>query len=246
MSPTTAPAASTHLGRQRRRRPTGAGLPVIAGALAVALVSACTGGGSDEPQPTPAPTTPPVAQDLASLSVPRAEFCDRADLLVVRAGLPDSLRASASASTAASTAPEIALVAWTNGDKLEGREDGDVSHEFGCRWTLPGRPSATAAAWVFVPPVDATRAGTLGQRIGQIDGATCRPLQGSAPATGFGTAAVAVACATTGKPNPARASVRWAGLFGDAWLVCETTGPQARPRAEQFCPALVTAIAQDD
>lgn len=231
-------------------------LNLCAALAATTLLAACTS--SQEPAAETTPTTAPVAQDLAALTLARGDFCDRIDQLVLREGVPVEPGTGHS------------LVAWTNGDRIEGATDGELSHEYGCRWraaesstpspsstpSVSSSPSATpaptatpesprspdspaaaagtAAAWVFAPPFTPARAASAGKALRT---GACRPLAGAA--AGFGVAAVALTCAPAGKPT----LVRWAGLFGDAWLVCETTGQDAAVRAAAFCPALVTAVA---
>lgn len=227
--------------------------------LGVAL-SACSGTDdgpllTGSPTPTPSPTKAAVAKDLSTLVVTRADFCDQIDTLVLAEGLPlaEATAPSPGATTApaatggasgtaaptasASADPSLApaLVAWTNGDRVNGTKAGDRAQEFGCRWNLPGAPQ-TVAAWVYAPPVTKGRARELAQALGE----GCRPGRTAIP---FGSVSGAVTCdPSTDRP---KAVVRWGGLFGEGWLVCEAAGPRAVARAATFCPALATRIATD-
>lgn len=229
--------------------------PATASVLALTLslgLAACSGDStSSGPKPTPSPTKAAVASDLSALQVTRGDFCDQIDTLVLQEALPwktlpsttpatAGTSSTASAPTPATSASPSAgsgptLVAWTNGDKVNGQDGQDVAHEYGCRWNLPGT-KYSAAAWVQAPPVSDARARELTKRLGTA----CKP---DAAAPNFGPVAASTTCSVT-EQRP-RATVRWAGLFGDAWLVCETVGPQAAERATAFCPALVTALAGD-
>jgi hypothetical protein len=90
---------------------------------------------------------------------------------------------------------------WEDGDQVP---VGDRGHEYGCAWSRRG---ATAQAWVFAPPL--TRAQAR-QDVGSAVGGSCQRLPEQ---PSFGKPGVAVSCG--------HGVVRFAGLFGDAWLTCE-------------------------
>lgn len=162
--------------------------------------------GPSESEPE-APRPLPVALeslDTTTLVVRRAAFCD---------AVPDSDVAAAVGTG------EVDATAYGNGDLAMVGGSEDVAHEYGCAWTA--EDGRAAAAWVFAPPVTAQRAAELAAAAAT----GCEAL--TAPAYGSPTAAVA--CPTA---DPARVTVSFRGLFGDAWLACSLTGDAAEPREE--------------
>lgn len=113
---------------------------------------------------------------------------------------------------------------WSDGDTVSLGTTADVAHEYGCSWT--GSGGRTISAWVFAPPVTATQAASYA----------------SAAATGcsrvpgvFGATSVGLRCGT---------SYSFRGLFGDAWLVCTMSGPQASADlAGRWCVTVVRAAS---
>ena len=178
---------------------------LVAGAVTAAVVGGgvlARGGGSGGEAPSaqePSSSTTPLADyDTTTARVARAPFCDAIDDRQVDAVLgevPDALE-------------------WRNGDEIDLSGGGsDVVHEFGCRYAV--QDVGTAQAWVFAPPVDASRAARLVKSAEKAAG--CQV--GSGPA--FGSPTLALTCTT--RDGTTRASYR--GLFGDAWLVCEVELP---------------------
>lgn len=187
-------------------------------------LSACT---TTPEQPSAKPTatapTPLHELDTARVGVARATFC----ALVAPAEVETALGGSPTRETS-----------WGNGDRLPGGRPGDVSHEFGCRWT---RGSRSAAAWVYAPPVTRARAHELSRaRLGT----TCRPWR-HAPA--YGRPSSGEACTLDGGAR----IVGLHGLFGDAWLSCglvvatraARSDKQLPDRASRWCAAVLAAAA---
>ena len=71
--------------------------------------------------------------------------------------------------------PDAEVTPYVNGEESSAIPGGDIAHEYGCVFDVPtgtDRTGATqAAAWVFAPPVTATRAQEL-VKAAQIDGAS--------------------------------------------------------------------------
>jgi hypothetical protein len=179
---------------------------LVAGLVTAALVLGgvlLLGGDGDEgpaavPREEPYVATPLSDVDAATALVTRGPFCAAIDSRVVDAVL--------------GVVPDPRT--WANGDAIDtGTGTPDVVHEFGCAYADPS--AGEVRAWVFAPPVDATRAAQLAKSASR--GAGCSP--GSGPP--FGTPTLALTC--TADDGTVRASYR--GLFGDAWLVCEVTRP---------------------
>jgi hypothetical protein len=192
---------------------------VVAAVVAVQVLAGCSGSDDAAPETT-APPTPIAKLDVAGVRLARAEFCDR---------LPDS-----AVEAALGGKPE-SDDSWGNGDPIPGAsgESGDVGHEIGCAWT--GESGAAARAWVFARPVDAAFAGTLAREAGRHAGCTVRST------AEFGSPALLQTC--TLPENVQR--VRRAGLFGDAWLTCEVSGPASPTlarRTDRWCAAVVAAL----
>lgn len=200
-------------------RPAGVTSAVVA-TVTVLVLAGCSGG-SDPTASAPPPSPTPLAElDTSAVAVARASFCAR----VAPAAVADALGSE----------PDDA-VEWANGERAPLGEDdeGDVAHEFGCRWTAAD--GTTATAWVFAPPVSRRGARALAE-----DAVTegCSPVTG-APA--FGAPSVAVRCED--------GTTSFHGLFGDAWLSCALAGAPgaaAAPDAaapERWCAAVLQAAA---
>jgi hypothetical protein len=203
---------------------------LVAGVVTVLLVlgGVLLLGGDDDSAPgdDAAPSAPFTATALADADtsgvvVTRGPFCDRVDARVVEAVL--------------GSAPQPQ--SWANGDQVDlGNGSPDVVHEFGCAYADPA--AGEARAWVFAPPVDATRAAQLARSAGKAAG--CTP--GTGPA--FGSPTLALSCAAV--DGTVRASYR--GLFGDAWVVCEVTRPAGADwdpvdRAGRWCVGVLDALS---
>ncbi len=189
---------------------------VALGAL-VLLTSGCTGDPGAEDPRTDAPST---AVPLDQVEVSREDLCGAVEEDLVVAGLPDDESLS------------VQLVSWGNGDPVGGDPDHDLGLEVGCTWRVGERArDPFASVWVFVPPVKVRAARAWARAEPPQD---CRTV----PVT-FGQSGTAWTC----RESKPRETVRWAGLFGDAWLTCELQGPGAVSRAETFCPGVVRAAA---
>lgn len=191
---------------------------VLAAALALAGCTADDPSSAPPPQaPSPEPTTL-ASYDTTGAAVVRGPFCDQ----VSPTGIEHALGDVPADSTE-----------WQNGDRVR-LPDGsrDRVQEFGCRWTTDD--GVEAAAWVFVPPVTPQRARGLTQEqpVGR-----CRRVDGEP----FGAPDVTWRCVSDGLTE-----VRYAGLLGDAWLVCSlrTTGdPSDLPRrASAWCVEVLEAV----
>ena len=167
--------------------------------LATALTALSVGGGvaavsGDESSDEPAATSTPLASyDTSRVTILRTGFCDWV--------------ADEAVSAALEAEPEGAE-AYANGDRVRlAARIRDRAHEHGCSWTAEG---ATAAAWVFAPPVTRATAGRLLRQARAERG--CEPVP-DAPA--YGAPSAGLVCTTSGSLE-----VSFRGLFGDAWLVC--------------------------
>ncbi len=202
---------------------TALGTVLLAVLLAVLLV-AC--GGEDASPAVPAPTTATIGElDPDALDVVRVEFCD----LVPKAAIRRALGGGA-----------VEADAWKNGDPVPGGKPGDVGHEVGCAWK--GKKGRTAKAWVFARPVSTPFARSLVTSAAARRG--CRVVKGAT----FGKPTVAQLCSSTSPGAKGGVTrMRYAGLFADTWLTCETTGPRDRraevkARAGSWCVAVATAL----
>ncbi|MXG88448.1 hypothetical protein [Nocardioides flavescens] len=166
--------------------------------------------------------------DPTSVGVTRGPFCDEVD--------PREVEAALGSEPADATA-------WQNGDPVPLRGGAqDVGHEFGCSWT--GADGTVASAWVFAPPVDATRAAQLAQ---DTDAGWCTQ---PSPAPAFGTSGTSLDCFGQGNGY-----VAYRGLFGDAWLTCRVEAPPADPaaapldptgledRADRWCAGILRSVS---
>jgi hypothetical protein len=209
-------------------RASGPAVLLLLGALLVGLLAACTG--TDEtPPPAPAPDrgTPLRDLDTRRLAIAREPFCDAVDEAAVVRALDGEPRRS----TSYAPGDRVALATGVK----------DVAHEFGCVFT--GRALAQARAWVFAPPVTRAQARALVADAPREAG--CAAVEG-APA--FGRPTVAVRCRDADRPS--LTTVRFAGLFGDAWLSCsvrarEVAAKNLLDRAGRWCVAVAEAVAAE-
>ena len=198
-------------------------------AVAVVVgVSVAGGGSSADPEVAPAPAAEPSSTPLASFDtstviLDRASFCSRVDA----SALEDALGGEV-----------VSSGGYDNGDRARVDQDvKDVAHEFACTWRGPGQ--VTVRAWLFAPPVTRVRARELASSAGDVKG--CTPIT-DAPA--FGRPSVGLVC---GEGDARTASYR--GLFGDAWLTCSLTAPNAVTRSDlvdragRWCVSVASAAA---
>ncbi|WP_408898558.1 hypothetical protein ACJ5H2_05460 [Nocardioides sp. R1-1] len=170
--------------------------------------------------------------DTTKAVVQRAPFCD----LVPAAAVEEALGS------------EATVAAYANGERSDALPGGDVSHEYGCRYS-PGTdaeadaPSAGTAGseargWVFAPPVTVDAARQIAAGSAQ---APCTALP-DAPA--YGEPSAGVVC-----PGEGVHTVSFRGLFGDAWLACSLTLPasvaqeELVERAGRWCVAVAQAAS---
>lgn len=197
--------------------------------LAAATLGGCSGAEEDPP---PAPPTPDLGTPLGDLdtrrtTVARAPFCDALDEAAVSRALDGEARRQTS---------------YGPGDRVRlTAEMRDVAHEFGC--VFKGSAKTEARAWVFTPPVTRKQAKRL---VADAPGGGCTPVTG---APEFGRPSVAVRCRDDGPGSGPRAvtTVRFSGLFGDAWLSCSVRArgldrDALTDRADRWCAAVVAAV----
>lgn len=169
--------------------------------------------------------------DTTKAVVQRAPFCD----LVPAAAVEEAL------------GTEATVAAYGNGERSDALPGGDVSHEYGCRYS-PGEDADTGTAtdgtggeargWVFAPPVTVDTARQIAAGAAQ---APCTALP-DAPA--YGEPSAGVVC-----PGDGVQSVSFRGLFGDAWLACSLTLPasvaqeELVDRAGRWCVAVAQAAS---
>ncbi len=157
----------------------------------------------DGPGPSEPASTSLADYETRAVAVGRAPFCEAvpADVVEQALGAP----------------PEVTRT-WDDGQRtLLAPGVRDIAHEHGCAWSAQG---VTARAWVFAPPVTLPRASDLADAAGRAEG--CRTLKG-APA--FGRSSTGLFCAE-GSRTP---QLSYRGLFGDAWLTCALSVPDATP-----------------
>ena len=171
-------------------------LPRGAAAVAVTsvmLLAACTPAAAPRPSPSGAPTAPATAEPT-----PLAAY-DTTGVAVTRGPFCDRVSPTGIESALGGVAKKHDQ--WEDGDSAP---VGDRGQEYGCSWSRHG---ATAQAWVFAPPVTPAQAR---RDVASSVGGSCRRLPGQ---PSFGRPGVVLTCG--------RDDVRFAGLFGDAWLTCE-------------------------
>lgn len=146
--------------------------------------------------------------DTTTAVVQRAPFCDLVPEEAVKAALGSDAK----------------VTAYGNGEESGALPSGDVAHEYGCIYAGDG---AEARAWVFAPPVAATRATAL------VEAATAgKGCTAPADAPAYGTPSTALVCITGD-----RRTISYRGLFGDAWLACTLTVGVATDQADQVSRA---------
>ncbi len=159
------------------------------------------------------PTREPAAYrgtDLADFDttkavVQRAPFCDLIPKAAVAKALGDK---------------DATLAEYANGEQSDAFPDGDVAHEYGCRFSPADTAADTASSavpneargWVFAPPITADAAAAL---LAAPAPAGCTPV---ADAPAYGKPSAAWSCPAEGSQT-----VSFRGLFGDAWLTCSLT-----------------------
>jgi hypothetical protein len=164
--------------------------------------------------------TPLEDLDTRRLVVPRGPFCDRIDPEAVTLALGEE---------------PAHVSAYRSGQRISISDDvTDVVHEFGCRWTVDG---STAEAWVYAPPVAKRRATALARDV--TDGSKC--LRATTPHFGRPSAS----CASR---HAEGVTMRYQGLFGDAWLTCSLTlgegdREMVADRASRWCAAVATGAS---
>jgi hypothetical protein len=185
--------------------------------LGSALLTGCTPAES----PDPAPASTPVAQPT-----PLSAY-DTESIAVTRGPFCD--RVSPTGIEAALGGAATQHDSWDNGDPPP---VGDVGNEYGCAWS---RKRTIAQAWVFAPPVTPARARRLAAGEAEMK---CAPLKGQPD---FGTFGAPITCGL----NTGARLVRFAGLFGDAWLTCEVLSRRPDPAvvdtATQWCAHVLDA-----
>lgn len=170
----------------------------------VMLLAACTPAAAPQPAPSATPTVTAEPTPLAAY--------DTTGVAVTRAPFCDRVSPTGIESALGGIAQQHDQ--WDDGDAAP---VGDRGQEYGCSWSRRG---TTARAWVFAPPVTAQQArGYVGEEIG----GKCRRLQDQPT---FGSPGLAMSCGL----NAGGTLVRFAGLFGDAWLTCEVQAREADPQ----------------
>ena len=166
--------------------------PLALTVAAIALTAAAVGAGVLIHRPQqPAPAPAPLAASLTSVDT---------TMLVVRRD-PFCGDVSAADAAAALGGPVRSATAYAPGQQARLGSAEDVADEHGCQWTAAH--GASAAAWVFAPPVTPAWA----RQVAADRPAGCRAIH--APAYGEPTSAYSCDGAIT-----------LSGLFGDAWLSC--------------------------
>lgn len=162
--------------------------------------------------------------DDEALSTPLASY-DTSKAVVKRTGFCGEVAVDALQEAVGEV---VEPTTWQDGDRVAVDGGRDRVQEYGCAWESD---RASARAWVLAPPVTTDLAREL---VGGEPEAGCRPIP---RADDYGTPSRALTC-TDG-------TVRYAGLFGDAWLTCELTTPDPDPRlAGRWCVAVATAAAK--
>lgn len=162
-----------------------------------------------EAEPTAEPT-PLGDYDTTDLTLVRGEFCDRVADAAVLAALEEQPTRRDS---------------WSPGARLPGTRD--ISNEFGCAWM---NGSVKARAWVFAPPISASRAADFAAETVPKD---CERL---ATASTPGSPGAAQHCAR----GPGLTGVY--GLVGDAWVGCEIAGTDDVTHVGEWCVAVLDAL----
>lgn len=175
--------------------------------------TACTG--QDAPEgPAPSPTSTPLASyEVRGLEIQRRDPCARVTDTQVRDAL--------------GVEPEQTGT-WQPGQRLPGTSE--VADEWGCSRSAG---EITARAWVFSPPVGRAEARRLAD---DAVGGKCRSMGDE---RGFGEPGVGYACGL----NAGGQVTGFAGLVGDAWVVCELTTGDV-DRAGRWCVSVLESLSQ--
>lgn len=161
--------------------------------------------------------------DEPALSTPLASY-DTSEAVVKRAAFCEQVGVD---TLQEAVGEVVEPTAWQDGDRVAVAGGRDRVQEYGCAWESD---RTSARAWVAAPPVTPELAGEL---VAEEPPQGCRPLP---RADRYGKPSRALTC-TDG-------TVRYAGLFGDAWLTCELTTPEPDPGlAGRWCVAVATAAA---
>jgi hypothetical protein len=207
----------------RRHRPV-----ALAGVLIVVtgLTAACTGS-TEKAETTPSPTTTPLAEvDLTGVTVSRSpSFCESLDpgaVGEVLGGEPENTTAYASGQRAEVTT-----------------EVRDVANEHSCYFDRgTGETLRTARTWLFAQAVTREEARRWVEERSKDE--ACR----EAGELAYGDPGLVQSCASGD-----RRRVTAVGLFGDAWLTCQTTasvGTEEKELLEQtqrWCAAVAQSAA---
>ncbi|MGZ8743365.1 MAG: hypothetical protein ACXWXO_10630 [Nocardioides sp.] len=206
-------------------------LVAVAGA-AVTGAALLFGPSADEPahrrsEPSPSPSASQRPLDLSNLPMARSLACETLD--------DEEL-------VAALGAEVVDRDDYTSGDTVEIAPGvTDIAHEDGCVFTAGG---AEARVWVFAAPMGTPEARRLVTETRGVRGCTF-PRDG----TGFGTPGLTSVCPVRprdGEPEAVAATLR--GLFGDAWLSCQLSGPSSDgrdsvwQRADRWCVHVATTL----
>src|SRR3954454_15457754 len=120
-----------------RRTSTGLVCTLVGMVVSALLLAGCSQDEPTAPKPTP---TPLANLDTTSMRIPRIEFCALVPGAAVRRALDGKADSSSS---------------YGNGDDVDLASVGHEGvHEIGCAWSTDA--GATARAWLFARPVDAT------------------------------------------------------------------------------------------
>lgn len=191
-----------------------------ASAALLLIITGCTAGSieliDEETPAAPTPSASPSAGgtpgrsggsgggsvDLSNLPIARGELCELVDADRVEEAIGG---------------PVLQTGHYVNGqDATPAPGLTDVAHEYGC--VYQGTSPTEARVWVFARPVGLPEARRLVR--GARSAAGCREVDRA----GFGDPGVATVCRVDRTSPVFR--VRFAGLFGDAWLSCELSRPR--------------------
>ncbi len=175
---------------------------VLTTLVVVALTAGCTG--SDDPADDPAPSSSALSDiDLTGVVGSREAFCDDLDADDV-----EELLGGEPSRTSSYDAGQRAEL--TSGLR-------DVANEFSCYFERgSGTTSQTARAWLFAQPVSPEQAR---EWIKEREGDERCEAAGELT---FGEPGLVQSCS-----QESRRRVTAVGLFGDAWLTCQATGPSS-------------------
>jgi len=166
--------------------------------------------------------------DLSRLPVQRRSLCDR----IARSDVAAALRGPVTETDHYSNGDRTSLTATVR----------DVAHEYDC--TYRGATGAEARVWVFAAPVTIPDSRILVRDARTATG--CVLVRGGPR---FGSPDVSTRCRVATPPGTA---VSLRGLFGDAWLSCELSTPDAAAtgdpvdvtvrRSQRWCVDVATSV----